>query len=134
MRRAVLLLTMMTAMLLMTSGVAMAAVLIGTGGPDAIEGPVDDDSIIGLGSDDLLAGDPSLFGSGGDDKVSVALVTIRSLAAAETTGSPEDRATMKSRVPWAAMPRTAAMVMISWTMVRSSMGLPTRSSAVRATT
>ena len=31
---------------------------------------MDDDSITGLGGDDLLAGDPSLFGAGGDDALS----------------------------------------------------------------
>ena len=46
--------------------VALAAVLTGTDGPDAIAGTVDKDSITGLRGDDLLAGNPSLFGAGAD--------------------------------------------------------------------
>src|SRR5829696_1213963 len=45
------------------------AVLVGTEAPDVIQGTVGADSIDGLGENDLLAGDPSLFGPGGNDTV-----------------------------------------------------------------
>ncbi len=57
------------ATVLLSSGVALAEVLSVAGGPDAIEGAVEGDSATGLGGGDVLAGDPSLFGSGGDDQV-----------------------------------------------------------------
>ena len=42
---------------------------MGTEAPDVIQGTVGADSIDGLGENDLLAGDPSLFGPGGNDTV-----------------------------------------------------------------
>jgi hypothetical protein len=71
-RRAILLFSMLLVMLLLTgSGVALAAVFTGTDGPDTYWGPVDDDSITGLGGDDFLVGDPTPYGSGGNDFLSV---------------------------------------------------------------
>ena len=70
MRRAILLSSMMLVMLLAGSGVALAAVFTGTDGPDSYWGPVDDDSITGLGGDDFLVGDPTPYGPGGNDSLS----------------------------------------------------------------
>jgi hypothetical protein len=58
------------AILTLGSGVALAAVFTGTDGPDTYTGPVDNDSITGLGGDDFLVGDPTPYGAGGDDNVS----------------------------------------------------------------
>jgi Ca2+-binding RTX toxin-like protein len=70
MRRAILLFSMMAVMLLLGSGVALADVFTGTDDPDTYWGPVYDDSITGLGSDDFLVGDPTPYGPGGNDFVS----------------------------------------------------------------
>jgi Ca2+-binding RTX toxin-like protein len=70
MRRAILLFSMMMVMLLLGSGVALADVFTGTDGPDTYWGPVDDDSITGLGGDDFLVGDPTPYGPGGNDFMS----------------------------------------------------------------
>ncbi len=60
----------MAATLLLASGVALAAVLTGTDGPDELVGDDGDDSITGLEGGDFLAGDPTLFGPGGGDRLS----------------------------------------------------------------
>lgn len=70
MRRAILLFSMMMVMLLLGSGVALADVFTGTDGPDTYWGPVDDDSVTGLGGDDFLVGDPTPYGPGGNDFMS----------------------------------------------------------------
>jgi Ca2+-binding RTX toxin-like protein len=70
MRRAILLFSMVMVMLLAGSGVALAAVFTGTDGPDTYWGPVDNDSITGLGGDDFLVGDPTPYGPGGNDSLS----------------------------------------------------------------
>src|SRR3990170_7132152 len=69
-RRAILLFSMMMVMLLLGSGVALADVFTGTDGPDTYRGPVDNDSITGLGGDDFLVGDPTNYGLGGNDFMS----------------------------------------------------------------
>jgi Ca2+-binding RTX toxin-like protein len=69
-RRAILLFSMMVVMLLLGSGVALADVFTGTDGPDTYRGPVDDDSITGLGGDDFLVGDLTNYGLGGNDFMS----------------------------------------------------------------
>jgi hypothetical protein len=63
---------MLLVMLLLTgSGVALAAVFTGIDGPDTYWAPVDDDSITGLGGDDFLVVDPTPYGPGGNDFLSV---------------------------------------------------------------
>jgi Ca2+-binding RTX toxin-like protein len=69
-RKAILLFSAMLVMLALGSGVALADVFTGTDGPDTYWGPVDDDSITGLGGNDFLVGDPTPYGAGGDDLVS----------------------------------------------------------------
>ncbi len=69
-RRAIPLFSMMLVMLLAGSGVALAAVFTGTDDPDTYRGPVDNDSISGLGDDDFLVGDPTNYGAGGNDFMS----------------------------------------------------------------
>jgi len=69
-RRAILLFSVMVVMLLLGSGVALADVFTGTDGPDTYWGPVDNDSITGLGGDDFLVGDPTPYGPGGNDVMS----------------------------------------------------------------
>lgn len=60
----------MMVMLLLGSGVALADVFTGTDGPDTYWGPVDDDSITGLGGGDFLVGDPTPYGPGGNEVMS----------------------------------------------------------------
>jgi Ca2+-binding RTX toxin-like protein len=69
-RRAILLVSMIMVTLFVGSGLALADVFRGTDGPDSYTGPVEDDSITGLGGEDFLLGDPTPFGPGGDDFVS----------------------------------------------------------------
>jgi Ca2+-binding RTX toxin-like protein len=69
-RKAILLFSMVLVMLALESGVALADVFTGTDGPDTYWGPVDNDSITGLGGNDFLVGDPTPYGAGGDDLVS----------------------------------------------------------------
>lgn len=66
-RRVSVLFSATVLMLLLGSGLVLADVFTGTDGPDSYKGPVDDDSISGLGGDDFLLGDPTIYGSGGDD-------------------------------------------------------------------
>lgn len=54
MRRAVLFFSMTMVMLLLGSGVALTDVFTGTDGPNSYAGPVDNDSITGLGDEDFL--------------------------------------------------------------------------------
>jgi Ca2+-binding RTX toxin-like protein len=69
-RKAILLFSIMLVILALGSGVALADVFTGTDGPDTYWGPVDNDSITGLGGNDFLVGDPTPYGAGGDDNVS----------------------------------------------------------------
>jgi Ca2+-binding RTX toxin-like protein len=71
MRRAILLLALMSVTLVMASGVAWALNKIGTDGPDTLSGTDGNDNLLGLGgNDDLfsLAGNDNLLGGPGKDE------------------------------------------------------------------
>ena len=72
MRRAILLLALMSVTLVMASGVAWALNKIGTDGPDTLSGTDGNDNLLGLGgNDDLfsLAGNDNLLGGPGKDEI-----------------------------------------------------------------
>ena len=72
MRRAILMVAMMSLTLLVASGVALAVTRIGTDGPDTLRGTNGDDNLIGKGgNDDLYAlnGRDTLVGGPGKDVV-----------------------------------------------------------------
>jgi Ca2+-binding RTX toxin-like protein len=72
MRRAMLLLAVMTATLVVASGVAWAVNKIGTPGPDTLSGTNGNDNLLGLGgNDDLfsLSGNDNLLGGPGKDEI-----------------------------------------------------------------
>ncbi len=73
MRRAILLLAVMTATLVVASGVALALTKIGTNGPDTLRGTNGDDNLLGKGGNDRLfglGGRDNLLGGPGKDIVS----------------------------------------------------------------
>jgi len=72
MRRAILLLAVMSVTLVVASGVAWAVNKVGTDGPDTLSGTNGNDNLLGLGgNDDLfsLDGNDNLLGGPGKDEI-----------------------------------------------------------------
>lgn len=87
---------------------ALADVFTGTDGPDAYKGPVEDDLVTGLGAGDFLQGDPTPYGAGGDDFVSVGDGDDRVYGNSGDDYVSGGRATTTSAAAWVATLSTAA--------------------------